>query len=95
MDRCVFNSFGIDEFKEDFGRICRGWFKFYDVYLASIDGKSVGVSMSLLSSGVAGIYCVGVSPEYRNRGIGKAITMASLLQAKRRVMKSVYYRHQN
>ncbi len=40
--------------------------------------------MVFYSSGVAGIYNVAVLPEYRNRGIGTAITMAALIQAKKK-----------
>ena len=77
-------AFGMDEVKDEGGPIWRVCFKFCDSYLATIEGKPVGVSLVLYGSGVAGIYCVGVSSEYRNRGIGKAITMAPLLQAKKK-----------
>ncbi len=39
--------------------------------------------MVFYGSGVAGIYNVGVCSEFRNRGIGTAITMAPLIQAKK------------
>ncbi len=77
--------FELNDFKDDFGRICRIWFQIRDVFLALLDeGKPVGVSMVSYHSGVAGIYNVGVIPEYRNRGIGTAMTIAPLLQAKKK-----------
>lgn len=77
-------TFGMDEIKDEVGRIWRVCFKFCNGYLATIEGKPVGASLVFYSSGVAGIYNVGVYSEYRNRGIGKAITMAPLLQAKKK-----------
>ena len=76
--------FGMDEVKDEVGRIWSFCFKICDAYLATHDGKPVGASMVFYSSGVAGIYNVAVYPEYRNRGIGTAITMAPLLQAKKK-----------
>jgi len=77
-------AFGMEKIKDEVGRIWRVIFKFCDSYLATIEGKPVGASLVLYGSGVAGIYCVAVCSEYRNRGIGKAITMAPLLQAKKK-----------
>ena len=77
-------AFGMEKIKDEVGRIWRVIFKFCDSYLATIEGKPVGVSLVSYGSGVAGIYCVAVCSEYRNRGIGKAITMAPLLQAKKK-----------
>lgn len=75
--------FELDDFKDDFSRFCRIWFQYLDAFLVLLDeGKPVGVSLVSYSFGVAAIYNVGVIPEYRNRGIGTAITMAPLLQAK-------------
>lgn len=77
--------FELEDFKDDFGRICRIWFQIRDAFLAILnEGKPVGVSLVSYSSGVAAIYNVGVISEYRNRGIGTAITMAPLLQAKKK-----------
>jgi GNAT superfamily N-acetyltransferase len=77
-------AFEMDEAIDEVGRIWRSFFKYCDAYLATIEGKPVGVSLVFYSSGVAGIYGVGVHPDYRKRGIGTAITMAPLLQAKKK-----------
>ena len=55
-----------------------------DAYLAIFEGVPVGISMIFYGSGVAGIYNVGVLPEYRKRGIGTALTMEPLYQAKKK-----------
>ena len=83
IDIC-FSTFELDKFKNEIGQMWSLYFKFCDAYLAIYEGKPVGVSLVFYSSGVAGIYCCGVCPEYRNRGIGKAITMAPILQAKKK-----------
>ncbi len=44
-------------------------------YLASVDGRPVATAMRFTSHRVAGIYLVCTLPEYRNRGIGAAITL--------------------
>jgi len=54
----------------------------FRTYLALLDGKPVGTSQLFLSEGVAGIYNVTCSPEARGKGIGSAVTMAPLLDAR-------------
>ena len=51
-------------------------------YVGRIDGEPVGVSMMFLSSGVAGLYQVEVRPEYRRQGIGTAMTLAPMEDAR-------------
>ena len=56
-------------------------------FVASIRGKVVGQSVVFLTageSGVAGVYHVGVVPGARNKGIGKAATLAACLYARER-----------
>ena len=54
-------------------------------FVATLHGKIVAHSNTFFNSGtlgVAGIYNVGVVPEARNQGIGKAITLAACRYAK-------------
>jgi GNAT superfamily N-acetyltransferase len=56
-------------------------------FVASLDGRVVGHGGVFLTRGpygAAGIYDVGVVPDARNRGIGKAVTLAACLYAKDR-----------
>jgi hypothetical protein len=46
-------------------------------FLADLDGKPVGIAMTILNHGVAGIYWVGSLEAARGRGIGRAVTAAA------------------
>jgi GNAT superfamily N-acetyltransferase len=50
-------------------------------FVALKHGRVVAQTLLLLSGGVAGIYNVGVVPEFRGQGIGKAIVTAACLHA--------------
>ena len=52
-------------------------------FLATRDGQPVGSSLLYLHDGVAGIYCVAVVPEARRQGIGRALTLLPLLEARK------------
>lgn len=55
----------------------------FRTYLATLNGKPVATSQLFTSAGVAGVYNVTCIPEARGQGIGTAITLAPLLDARK------------
>jgi ribosomal protein S18 acetylase RimI-like enzyme len=53
-------------------------------FVSLLDGKPVACSSAALFAGVAGVYNVGVLPEVRRAKLGSAVTLAALLDGKRR-----------
>ena len=52
-------------------------------YLGYLNGKAVSTCTIFYGGGVAGIYCVSTVSEARGRGIGAAITLQPLLEARK------------
>lgn len=59
-------------------------------YLASIDGLPVATSTLVLTPPAAGIYAVSTLPDYRRRGLGRAVTVAAVRDAARLGCDLVY-----
>jgi len=57
--------------------------KSYRHFLARIEGKPVATASVFFGAGLAGLSSVATLPEYRKQGIGKAITLEPLLEARR------------
>ena len=53
-------------------------------YLARLDARPVGTASLFVSEGIAGIYEVATLPGERRRGVGTALTLAALHEARRR-----------
>ena len=63
------------------------WIKFgfdfpFRGYLGYLDGKPVSTSCIIFGGGAAGIYNVSTLPEARGKGLGAAITLKSLQDAR-------------
>lgn len=67
------------------------WYNFFETvawehpfrtYMALLNDQPVGTSQLFTSAGVAGVYNVTCLPEARGQGIGAAITLAPLLEAR-------------
>jgi GNAT superfamily N-acetyltransferase len=54
----------------------------WQMYLGRLGGRPVATNMVMNGAGVAGLYGVAVSPEARGRGIGAAISLKPLLDAR-------------
>lgn len=51
-------------------------------FLARIDGVPVGTATTYLAAGVVGLYFVSTTPAARRRGVGAAVTLAALHDAR-------------
>ena len=53
-------------------------------FIAEIDEVTVGVSSLYLNEGLAGLYYVGTKEEERGKGVGTAVTLAAMQEARER-----------
>jgi ribosomal protein S18 acetylase RimI-like enzyme len=53
------------------------------LYLGTLDGTPIATAEVTVGGGVVGLYNISTQPAYRGRGIGAAMTLAPLLDARR------------
>lgn len=56
----------------------------WDLYVGRLDGRPVATNMLFCGAGVATVFAIGTVPEARAQGIGAAITLAGLADARDR-----------
>lgn len=54
----------------------------WTIYIGRLDGAPVAITMLFNAAGVASVYAVGTTPAARGKGIGAAITLKPLLDAR-------------
>jgi len=78
--QAIANGFGMSiEVAQMFGWNPSDQIRFYTAFL---NEDVVGTTALVLQDGVAGIYCLSTLPEFRARGIGSALTLLPLLEAR-------------
>jgi len=53
-------------------------------YVGYLNGEAAGGSTAFFGAGVVGLYGVGTAPEARHLGVGRAVSLAPLLEARER-----------
>jgi GNAT superfamily N-acetyltransferase len=78
-----FSVYGFE--KEPLERYLKGHLKkdYRSFYIALLENEPVGISEVFYNNGVAGIFFVGTIESARGQGIGTAITLAPLFEAKK------------
>ncbi|CEJ90046.1 hypothetical protein VHEMI05855 [[Torrubiella] hemipterigena] len=55
----------------------------FSMFVGRVDGQAVGTGIMLYAEGVAAVHYIVTLPEFRRRGIGKALTLHSMMLARR------------
>ena len=72
----------VDILSDLYSRLGFNRHRYWQLYTGCVDEKPVGASRLFLGAGVGGIYHVATVPEVRGQGIGTAMTLAPLREAR-------------